>query len=502
MNERRLPALALCIALTASSCPRNAAAEPLSAAQAVSDALNNNPSLRAAVSQLSAAQGLSLSESARYDAALTLSLGATHTKSPSLSPGTSSVSVGSNDVAQADATLQKTLPTGTQLSASVSLSASKSSSPYVISSAQGATEPLVLVTGPGYLLSTRLGVTQPLLRGAGAEVTLAPYRQAMAQQTASERERSRTASALAREVLVAYWELWYASQAVDVDRKARQTAQAQRDDARLRAQTGSLASADVLTFETQLASKEESLLQSELERTTRQNDLGRLLGRDRGSDELEVSEPMPSAPRDLPAELLAVALQTSPDVSVTEANLTVAQVQQRTAADGYRRRLDLDAYVQSQGLGNKDVPSALSQFSGLGVLSAHVGLTMELPLSGTRYEGQARRASATVDAAHENLVAARNQVAADMATLVRKRELAQKRIDLSSTGIEFAEQQLAAKRALFATGSATALEVTQAQDNVPSANKRLARARADLVEADLVIAYHLGTVLAGGIASR
>jgi len=502
MNEKLLPALAICIALTATSCPRNATAEPVSAAQAVNEALDNNPNLRAAVSQLSAAQGLSLSESARYDAALTLSLGATHTKNPSLSPGTSSVLVGSNDVAQADATLQKTLPTGAQLSASVGLSASRSSSPYVISSGQGATEPLVLVTGPGYLVSTRLGVTQPLLRGAGAEVTLAPYRQAVVQQTASERERSRTASALAREVLVGYWELWYASQAVDVDLKARQTARAQRDDARLRAQTGSLASADVLTFETQLATKEESLLQSELERTTRQNDLGRLLGRDSGGDEIEVSEPVPSAPRELPAELLALAVHRSPDVSVTEANLTVAQVQQRTAADGYRKRLDLDAYVQSQGLGNKDAPSAFSQFSGLGVLSAHVGLTMELPLSGTRYEGQARRASATVDAAHENLVTARNQVAADMATLVRKRELARKRIDLSTTGIEFAEQQLAAKRALFVTGSATALEVTQAQDNVPAANKRLARARADLVLADLVIAYHLDTLLTGRIASR
>ena len=126
MNDKLLATLAICVALMAASRPRNAVAEPLSAAQAVSEALNNNPSLRAAGSQLRAAQGLSSSESARYDAALTLSFGATHTKNPSLSPGSSSVSVGSSDVAQGDATLQKTLPTGTQLSASVGLSASKS----------------------------------------------------------------------------------------------------------------------------------------------------------------------------------------------------------------------------------------------------------------------------------------------------------------------------------------------------------------------------------------
>lgn len=502
MSENKRLSIAAWATLVASALPAIAGAQPLSANEALNEAIRNNPTLRAAAAELNAAQALTQSESARYDAALTLAAGATRTKNPSLSPGSSSVSVGSSDVAETSAVLQKTLSTGTQLSTSVTASASRSSSPYVFSSAQGEAEPVVLVTGPGYLLSAKLGVTQPLLRGAGSEVTLAPYRQAVAQQTATERERSRTANALARDVLLAYWELWYASKAVEVDRTALQTASSQRDDAKRRAQTGSLAVADVLTLETQLATTEETLLQSELERTSRQNELGRLLGRSRGVGELELSEPEPPAAKDLPSELLAVVLDSSPEVVTSKANLTVARLQERTAADSHRPRLDLDAYLQSQGLGNRDVPSAFSQFAGLGVLSAHVGVTLELPLTGTRYRGEARRARATLEAAQQNLEAARNQVVADMATLVRKRELSRRRIEIATGGATYAEQNLAAKRALFATGSATALEITQAQDSVQAANKRLARARVDVVTADLAIAYHLDALLKNAVASR
>jgi outer membrane protein len=499
---RRLPHATVLSALLAFVLPAVAGAEPISANQAVDEALRHNPTLRAAVAELNGAQALTQSESARYDSTLLLAAGATRTKNPSLSPGSSGVSVSTSDTFETSATLQKTLATGTQLSASLGASASRSASPYVFSSAQGDATPVVLRTGPGYLLSARLGVTQPLLRGAGSEVTLAPYRQAAAQQTVAERENGRTASALARDVLSAYWELWYAEKAVAVDHAAEQTASAQRDDAARRAQTGSLAFADVLTFETQLATIQEQLLSSEVERTSRRNELGRLLGRERGLDQLELSESEPPTAKDLPSELLTVAVTTSPDVATSQASLAVARLQERTAANSYRPRLDLDAYLQSQGLGNHDVPSAFSQLAGLGVVSAHVGLTFELPLTTTRYRSETRRARATVEAAEQRLEAARHQVVADLTTLVRKRELSRRRIELATGGLTFARQNLAAKRALFATGSATALEIIQAQDSVQAADKRLARARVDVAAADLAIAYHLDASFKDAVASR
>ena len=77
MNDklRLLVAGALLLGLIA---PRAASAEPLSASDALNEAFRNNPTLRAAVSELDAAQALTKSESARYDPPLTVSLVATH----------------------------------------------------------------------------------------------------------------------------------------------------------------------------------------------------------------------------------------------------------------------------------------------------------------------------------------------------------------------------------------------------------------------------------------
>lgn len=498
-NASFMMALGACVAL-ATTYPSEARAETLRADDALREAMKKNPQLRAALSDVTAAQASTTRESARLDPTLTLSLGATHTENPSLSPGASSVLVGTSNVAQADATLKKTLPWGTQLSASVGSTASKTATPFVLGSAQGGTQPLVLTVGPGYLFSAKVGVTQPLLRGAGRDVTMATYNQAVAGETSSRRERDRQASALARDVLTAYWEVWYASKSLEVDRRARDTARAQRDDAVARMETGSLARADVLTFETQLATKEETLMQSEVEVKTRTNELARILGRDRDASELSIAEQDPGVPADIPGELVSRALASAPEVATKQASLSLTEVQERTAADSYRPRLDLDAYVQSQGLGNQDIPSAFSQFAGFGVFSAHVGLTLELPLTGTRRQSEANRARAATDTARGNLAATRVDVATSVGTSVQKRDLARRRIELANASAGYARDQLAAQQALFASGSGTALQVIQAQDAVQAASKRLARARADLVQAHLALSHLVGGLLAEATA--
>lgn len=471
-----------------------ALAETLSDTDVLREASAKNPSVAQAAAQLQAAHALTTEESARYDAVLKVTVSGTHTKTPSLTPGASSSLVGTNDVGDADANLSKTLPWGTQIYGEVEANASRSSNPFVVGSASGTT-PLVLAVGPGYLFSAKAGVTQPLLRNSGRMVTMAPYYQATAAEDASKRDRDLEASIVTRDVLTAYWELWYAARAVDVDRLARDTAKAQRDDAAARMKTGSLSRADVLTFETQLATKEETVLQTELERASRQNDLARLLGRETAATDLQVSDTEPPQPDDIPGELTEKALTSAPEVASKQAAITVAQVKERTAADQYRPRLDLDAYVQAQGLGNKDIPSAFSQLAGFGVLSAHIGLTLELPVTSTRRENEAARARAQADAARFDLEATRKDVASNVATARSKRDLARRRIDLAQKTTTFANDELAAQQALFKSGSGTALQVVQAQDNVQAANKQLARARADLIQSHLTLSHLTGTLV-------
>lgn len=500
MNDTSL-SRALALALVAAlAVPSVAHAEKLDARAVVREAAAKNPSLGAVMQDLAAREATVESESARYDPTLTVNLYGVHSENPSLT-NAGSVLVGSNDTVATDATLSKKLSWGTSVYATLGAQYSRSASPIFLGSAQSA-QPLVLTLGPGYSFNAKAGITQPLLRGAGSAVTLAAYDQAVTQKTAAERERDGRASALVRDVLVAYWELWYASSALVVDRTARDTARAQRDDAVARMDTGSLARADVLTFETQLATKEEAVLQTELERRTRANEVARLLGRTSGADGIEVGEAEPPAPGNVPGDLVARALEGSPDVATKKAAVEVAAVQERTAADAFRPRLDLDAYVQAQGLGNDDVGAGLSQLFGFGVLSARVGLTLELPLTGTRQRAEASRAKASTTSARHALEATRQSVRSDVVVTAEKCDLARRRIELAKESVAYAEQQLAAEKGRFQSGSGTALQVIQAQDATQAAARRLARARADLVQAHLGLEHLVGDLLpaAGRVA--
>ncbi len=486
----------------------DAHAETIGTKEALARAMRKNPTLSAAIAEVRGAQAAVASEEARYDPTLTVTAVATHARSPNLATNRA-VNVGTSDVLQSDLTLKKKFALGTETYASVGGTWTRTATPLFLGSANqtgGASPtPVVLSLGPGYLASVKVGVTQPLLRGAGRDVNLALLQQAEVQRSAAELSRDREASTLARDLLTAYWELWYAATSVDVDRVARDTAQKQRDDAEARRQTGSLASADVLTFETQLASKEETLRQAELDRRQRENDLARLMGDDAAPEGLSVADDPPRDAGELTGDLLGRAAAQSPELREQEAAVKLASVKERTAADAYRARLDLDAYVQAQGLGNQDIGAAASQLVGLGALSAHVGLTYEQPLSGDRRRAESNRAAAATEAARSTLSATKQALAASVDTAARKRLVAKDRVTLAEKTVDIATRQLDAEQARFASGSATAIQVVQAQDQVQSAKLRLARARADYLQGHLALAHLVGALLpeaSAAMASR
>lgn len=494
-------ALARGLVLFVLATPAVAGAETLKAKDVLSLAMRRNPQFAAVVSDVAQARAAVASEEARYDPTLVMTLGVTHTQTPNLT--NVGVNIGTSDIVQGDATFTKKLSFGTELSASVGVTWTQTAMPLFLgmagsqgTGASASPTPVVLTLGPGYLGSVKLGATQPLLRGAGPTVVLAQLRQAEVQRSAAELTRDRQASTLARDLLTAYWELWYASTAIEVDRIARDTALRQRDEADARRETGSLAPADVLTFETQLATKEETLRQAELERRLRANELARLMG-DEDPTGVDVAEEPPSDAElgELGGDLQKRAVEQSPELREQEANVKLAEVKEQAAADSYRSRLDLDAYVQAQGLGNNDIPAALRQLAGLGVLSAHAGLTYELPLSSDRLTAERARAFAATDGARHLRASTRQTLRADVDTAIQKRQVAKDRVRLAERTVDVATRQLEAEQARFASGSGTALEVIQAQDQVQGARLRFARARADLLQAHFSLSHLVGALV-------
>ena len=118
-------------------------------------------------------------------------------------------------------------------------------------------------------------------------------------------------------------------------------------------------------------------------------------------------------------------------------------------------------------------------------MSAHVGLTLELPLDDTRHRMERARAALAVETATSRFEEARQRLFADLDSAVAAGTAARHRIELAEQTRAVAVRQLTAEEARYATGGSTSIQVLQAEDAVRSAELRLARARADEVQAHL-----------------
>lgn len=483
MNEL----VVLCSILLASPA---AAPVPLSTRQAISEAIAHNPTLEAAVLDLRRAEQDVRAEDARYRPVLLLSVGVTHLESPSLRSD-DGITFPTSDGLDGAAQVSHTFSFGTHLEASLAFNRGVDVSQF------GAGGTTLVTLGPAYGLVGRLSVNQPLLRGFGDEVGEAALRQARLGRDASALSRDRTASEVLRDVLVAYWELWYATRAAEIDRAAFELAVQQRDQAQDRLAAGAIAPVDVLTFETRVAELEQAQVASEATRRQRSLELSALLGRAGDEDQLvageaEVPQPAPPVAR----EMLAEATAESYELRQLEVQLATIRDQALLAGEADRARLDVDAYVQAQGLGNEEIPPAFEQFFGLDAVSAHVGLTFELPLSSTRRDAAQQSAALAVKRVEAQLRATEQQLRATASTALVSLDQARRRIELTTTTATLAARSASAQEERYSTGDAILLEVYEAQDALRRARLGVERSRVDAQQAVLRIQHLRGRLVA------
>jgi outer membrane protein TolC len=243
---------------------------------------------------------------------------------------------------------------------------------------------------------------------------------------------------------------------------------------------------------------EEAVLAARADVRQRELALSRLLGRPSGIGESPRAVDGPAVPTsDEPAEASAVqdALQNSYARKQLQTQLAIVREQLKVAGDPLRPRLDLDAYVQAQGLGNQRVPPAFQQFGQMDAVSAHVGLTFEMPLTDTRRSSQIQAAQFAAHVAEKQLEENELLLRSSVASALVARRTARDKLELASQTEKIARQQAEAERARFLAGSSIAITVQQAEDSYRQAQLRVQRARVDLVLADLDLAELRGQLL-------
>ncbi|MCA9617725.1 MAG: TolC family protein [Myxococcales bacterium] len=456
-------------------------------------AVTQSPSLRAALLDVSrAGAGVSVEED-RYPLLLQLDGSADYLKSPSLaSADAGGVQTSTNEIITLGSQLSKQFSFGTSLSFRLQGSYSRRIFPPL------PTQPVQVTLGPGYDLRARLSVVQPLLRGFGDDQGEAALRAAKLDQASSESTVHRAASELLRDVLVAYWELWYASEAVRIEIAAKTLAEDEQENVKARIEAGTAAPVDVHSASTRVAELEESVATARFEQKRRALELGLLLGEpSRKAQNLDTAASQPPDANDLPPlqQLVDAAMATSPELAERDAAIAASQDRERSAGEPDRQRLDLEGWVQTEGLGNQQVPPAFEQFGTFGAFSAHLGLVYELPLTGSRYDSQkaaARHATESLEAQRE---ATALRIESDIHRLHQQATVASRRVELAERTTEAAEAQLAAARDRMDLGGGLAIDVERAEDALRRARLRAVRARVDGHAAKLALDHATGQLL-------
>ncbi|HTM44021.1 MAG TPA: TolC family protein [Polyangiaceae bacterium] len=465
-------------------------AQTINLDQALSEAMAHNPNLRAVLYDYRQAQAAQDAEEGLYRPSLILDSGITHSKTPRLTVGGTTIS--NSDMMEVGAELHKTFASGTALILRMQGDRTESSAPF------GTGQASSVQLGPGYGMTGKLSLVQPLLRGFGNRVGLSTLRQAQFARSGKEQTRDRTASETLRDVVVGYWELWYAQKALEIEEAARDLAKQTQDETQARIAAGATAPVDLLTYQTRTNDLELSVLAARSTQTEAASNLNLLLGINGGPNStLIATEPaMPNAPLADSGRVIQTAVEQSYEVKELEAQLRIAEDKARVAGEAERSRLDLDAYVQGQGLGNDRVPPAFEQFGTGDAVSAHVGLTLELPLSGARYSAEKRQAIAAIQSARAHIAAAVQAAAANAKRELLHLEQAQRRREVAELTVQIALANVVAQQQRYQHGDAIALEVNTAEDELRHARLNLERARVDEAQANIRIAHLNGRLLA------
>ncbi|HEX5660612.1 MAG TPA: TolC family protein, partial [Polyangiales bacterium] len=336
---------------------------------------------------------------------------------------------------------------------------------------------------------------QPLWRGRGRAIGEASILAARVTRTQNEHTRDRVSSETLRDVLTAYWELWYADAAVLIQQQAREVAARQRDEADARARSGSLAPAEVLTFDTQVATSDQDVLNASVDRAARVHELERLVGGGTLSFDVLGDEP-PASGGYARQSIEERAVSDATEVREKLSALALARLQQKTADDPKKPQLDLDTFVQTQGIGLESYADSASQFVSGDVISGFMGLTFSAPVNTRVQRAEAAKARLATEVAEEQLRETKQRVLSQVRGALDKEAAGAQKVELAERTVGIAERQLSAEQARYQSGSSTSIAVLEAQNAVRSAKLRLARARADWSESALVLDHLSGDLLA------
>lgn len=354
---------------------------------------------------------------------------------------------------------------------------------------------------PSYNSNLTASYTQPLLRDFRIDSTRQQIRVSTINREVSDIQLRRTITTTVANVRNSYWELLFASQAVEVARGSLELALKLVDDNRARVEVGTMAPLDVVQAEAEAATRRQTVAQAEATMQTAEIALKRLIVNGTEDDLWRAKITPIDRPEFRPEPLdVEAAVRRSLD-SRTDVAQARKTIESNDVTMGYLKNqtlpaLDLTANYSAQGVGgtrferqglggsvSKIIPGGYGDAMGAIISRDYpvwqVQLNVSYPLGSSAQEAQYARARVQRNQSVAQLRALELQVAAEVTNAALQVESSLKRFEAATAARELSDTRLRAEESRFEVGLSTNFFVVQAQRDLQTAQNSELRALLD-----------------------
>ncbi len=457
--------------------------------------------VRDAEAAMRAARGALRHESGAFDPELFLDADRTGVEQPTASPfsGGAPLPSGATVVKTTQTTASTgarvTLPTGTELSASLLTTKLQTNSTFSL-------------LEPEYDTDGVLSVKQPLLKGFGPGTW--GDRSAAAREYEAARARYEDAVLDTRaRVERTYWDLYAAERDYGVQQIIRDRSKALLDETETRARAGLVGPGAVANARVFFTQQEQALLDNEENLDRVSDQIATLIGKrpDGGAPRFKPSD---DPPREFSVEseeaLVAKAVRESRELRGAERDFAAARARKNGAWWNKLPTLDVRGSLGGKGLSGTGrdfvnpftgLPDRIDLDGGFGDTWSQVrkrdfptwsaGLSLSIPIGFRAGAGDHQRISAEADQAEQRMIAARRSLEERVRAAYRELDHATKRLEAAQSGVTATLEQVRIGLIEYRNGRITAFELTRVSADLASAQQRFSQAlvRAAKAYADL-----------------
>ena len=350
-----------------------------------------------------------------------------------------------------------------------------------------------------YFSRVGIDLTQPLLRDFGFGAGLTTVRIAKTNRALSEWDYRQAVTDTITNVIVAYHDLFLATQTLRAAVRSRDLAASLLTENERRFKAGNVSESDVTAAHARAAFREDSILRAERSVKFQTNVLRQLISDERDPILLNLPltiVPPPPVPdlRINPAEDYQLALAQRPDYQRSRLLVRRQRLNRDFEANQRLPKVDLVGSYGYYGLGST-WPESRHNLEERDTRSYTAGAIVTVPLTFAQQRGRYRAASLQLKQAETRVEQAEQQVLLDVANVAAEVDSAQQRIIAAQKARELSQRSLADELKLHRAGKSSTLFVLQSQEFLSQAELNEFAATSDAHKAIAEYDRQLGRTL-------